>query len=98
MNNLVEKLYEYYTYRHDSPDLTRTSICFLLPMSIRDDIREIKEHLYNTNPQVVAYHFIPSYPRKHITMFMTGSWKNLLQAKQALVQSTDDKLKKLKQV
>ena len=26
-----KRLYEYYTYRHDSPDLTRTSICFLLP-------------------------------------------------------------------
>ena len=33
-----QRLYEFYTYRNDSPELTRTSLCCLLPALLREDI------------------------------------------------------------
>ena len=89
------RLYEFYTYRHDSPELTRTSLCCLLPAQLRDQIPEIKRMLLSKAPDVVATHFTPQRPRRHITIFMTGSWKNLLEAKNALSYITSDKIKRV---
>ena len=36
------RLYEFYAYRHDKPDLTRTSLCFLLPVHLSKEIYDIK--------------------------------------------------------
>jgi len=89
-----QRLYEFYAYRLDKPDLTHTSLSFLIPAQLRDEMYEIKKQLSRMVPEVVALHFLPQRPRRHITLFLTGSWKSLIEAKHALTQITNDKIKR----
>jgi hypothetical protein len=42
MTRAEQRLYEFYTMRIEAPDLTKTSICFLLPMMLHGEKRAIK--------------------------------------------------------
>lgn len=46
------RLYDLYSMRMDAPDLTRTSICFLVPMLLRDEKRTVKVDIGRLFPDV----------------------------------------------
>lgn len=42
---------------------------------------EIRKLLTKMVPDVTSHHFTPQRPRRHITLYLTGSWRNLILAK-----------------
>ena len=46
-------------------------------------------------PDVFSVHYGPQRPRRHITFYMTGSWKNLIQAKHVLAQITNERIRRI---
>jgi hypothetical protein len=52
LNKAEQRLYEFYTMRIDAPDLTKTSICFLLPMMLHGEKRSIKTELMKIYPDM----------------------------------------------
>lgn len=63
-------LYEFYSMRIDAPDITKTSICFLLPMMLHGEKRGIKTELMKIYPDLQFLAIDPIYPRKHITIYL----------------------------
>jgi hypothetical protein len=56
--------------RLDAPDLTRTSICFLLPSMLQGEKRAIKTELFKDHPDIQFLAIEPIFPRKHLTIFL----------------------------
>mmetsp|Transcript_27797 Transcript_27797/g.37134 ORF Transcript_27797/g.37134 Transcript_27797/m.37134 type:complete len:426 (-) Transcript_27797:2516-3793(-) len=90
-----QRLYEFYAYRLDKPDLSRTSLCFLLPAHLSKEIYEIKQQLSKQVPDIFPQHFAPQRPRRHITVYLTGSWKSLILAKHVLAQITNERIRRI---
>ena len=84
LNRAEQRIYEFYTMRRDAPDITKTSLCFLIPIMLHGEKRVIKADLLKAHPEIQFLSIDPVFPRKHISIFLQGPWKVLMQAKDTL--------------
>ena len=89
------RLYEFYTMHIDAPDISKTSICFLLPMMMHGEKRGIKTELMRAYPDLQFLAIDPVYPRKHITIYLHGLWKMLMRAKETLIKIVNPSFSRL---
>jgi hypothetical protein len=71
-------LLEFCEYRQDSPSLNITTLPYLLPMTLKPELINLRAHLTTMCPRVQLQTFDPTYPRKHLTLILTGKWNDLL--------------------
>lgn len=87
---------EYYEFRVDAPPLHVNHLCFLLPAFFSKEVYQFKTTLpFDSKVQFQTYE--PTYPRKHLTMIISGVWDDLIRTKVKACEFFDDRIAKLNQ-
>ena len=50
---------------------------------------DIKNDLAKKYPQVQLFFYEPTYPRKHLTILLIGTWKGIITAKKELEEEAN---------
>lgn len=67
-------------------------LSFLLPIFLKDKIDLFKTHLRRKFSSIQVFNYLPTFPRKHMTISMIGPWNLILEAKQMLEQISKEEI------
>jgi hypothetical protein len=85
------KLIEFYNFRADAPPININSLCFLLPAFFAKEVLQFKSTLpIDSKVQFQTYE--PTYPRKHLTMIVSGLWEELIKIKAKACDFFDERI------
>ena len=60
-------------------------LSFVLPIFIKENIDRYKKEIYKKFGKTVqVFYYMPTFPRKHLTVSLIGPWNSLLDAKELL--------------
>jgi len=61
-------------------------LSLLLPIFMKDHIDRIKQQIRKKYGNIQIFHYLPTFPRKHLTVSIIGPWNIVLEAKEMLEQ------------
>ena len=60
-------------------------LSFLLPLPLKSQVENLKSFQPQSSEKVQIYHYMPTYPRKHLTVTLIGPWYSILQTKEHIL-------------
>lgn len=67
-----------------------------MPVTLKNQMREVKEAAFKGDPRISFTYYEPIYPRKHYTLVVGGTWDQILMAKHAIADCVTKRFAVLK--
>lgn len=64
--------------------LINQQLSLLMPLCLKDNFESLKSRVRHRYPMVQIFHYLPTFPRKHLTVSLIGPWSEIVEAQKLL--------------